>query len=282
MNDPVTKTFTATGPIDVQIDVPSGDIDIEAIPTDLVTVEVHAPEDAGVVVALNDGRLQITVPRPTGWLASWRAEAPHLRVVVPHGSSLRVHAVSAETHVRGSWRALILESQSGDIRISAECTTLAATSSSGDIDADHAPVGAVLRSGSGDLRVGHCASDASLSAGSGDVTVGSMTSGGSLKTGSGGVNVGTAGGEIALSTGSGDAHIQLFGAGRLTGRAGSGSILVGLPVGMPVWTDLRSNSGDVRSTLPPAGPPVDGQDHAEVRLVTGSGDISLVPQEVLR
>ena len=38
--------------------------------------------------------------------------------------AMRVHAVSAETHVRGSWRALILESQSGDIRISAACVVM--------------------------------------------------------------------------------------------------------------------------------------------------------------
>ena len=50
---------------------------------------------------------------------------------------------------------------------------------------------------------------------------------------------------------------------------------VGVPAGVPVWTDITTVSGEIRSNLTGAGEPRDGADHVEVRASTVSGDVVL-------
>jgi hypothetical protein len=44
---------------------------------------------------------------------------------------------------------------------------------------------------------------------------------------------------------------------------------------VPVWTDIATVSGEIRSNLTGAGKPEDGADHVELRAKTVSGDIVL-------
>jgi hypothetical protein len=55
----------------------------------------------------------------------------------------------------------------------------------------------------------------------------------------------------------------------------SGDIRLGIPDGTPVWTDISSSTGQVRSTLTPTGAPAEGQDHVRVRAKTVTGDVYL-------
>jgi DUF4097 and DUF4098 domain-containing protein YvlB len=63
--------------------------------------------------------------------------------------------------------------------------------------------------------------------------------------------------------------------GRLTAKNVSGDVRVGIPAGIPVWTDISSVTGSVRSDLDGAGEPSDGQDYIELRARTVSGDVYL-------
>ena len=47
------------------------------------------------------------------------------------------------------------------------------------------------------------------------------------------------------------------------------------PRGLPVWTDISTMTGQVRSDLESAGPPADGAPHLEVLARTMSGDVVL-------
>ena len=58
-------------------------------------------------------------------------------------------------------------------------------------------------------------------------------------------------------------------------KGASGDVRVGIPSGLPVWTDLSTVSGSIRSSLEGAGQPAEGQDHVELRAKTVSGDIVL-------
>jgi hypothetical protein len=66
-----------------------------------------------------------------------------------------------------------------------------------------------------------------------------------------------------------------MGVGQLTAKNVSGDIKIGVPAGIPVWTDITSTTGSVRSNLEGAGQPQDGQDFIELRARTVSGDIYL-------
>ena len=52
-------------------------------------------------------------------------------------------------------------------------------------------------------------------------------------------------------------------------------ISVRVRAGLPVWTDIHSLTGDVRSGLQSLGPPAEGDPYAELRLRTVSGDITI-------
>jgi DUF4097 and DUF4098 domain-containing protein YvlB len=82
-------------------------------------------------------------------------------------------------------------------------------------------------------------------------------------------------GDVSLSTASGDLTVDLMGTGQLAAKNVSGDIRVGVPGGVPVWTDISTLSGSVRSNLAGAGQPEEGQEFLELRAKTVSGDIVL-------
>jgi DUF4097 and DUF4098 domain-containing protein YvlB len=81
--------------------------------------------------------------------------------------------------------------------------------------------------------------------------------------------------DVSLSTASGDLVIDEMHRGQLAAKNVSGDIKVGIPAGVPVWTDISSMTGSVRSNLEGAGEPEEGQDFIELRAKTISGDVYL-------
>ena len=77
-----------------------------------------------------------------------------------------------------------------------------------------------------------------------------------------------------MSTGSGDLSSTAHrGQAHRQGRLGD--VQIGVPAGLPVWTDITTVSGDIRSGLEGVGQPEEGADHIELRAKTVSGDIVL-------
>ena len=111
--------------------------------------------------------------------------------------------------------------------------------------------------------------------GSGDVLVGTAGTRTVVRTGSGDLEVGDSLGTVTLTTGSGDLTVRHARGGRLSAKGGSGDVRVAVPRGLPVWTDISTMTGQVRSDLESAGPPADGAPHLEVLARTMSGDVVL-------
>ena len=114
-----------------------------------------------------------------------------------------------------------------------------------------------------------------MSTGSGDVEVGTADSQSVVKTGSGDLKVATANSDISLSTGSGDLTINAVRRGRVSVKGASSDVHIGIPSGTPVWADINTVTGSVRSNLESVGAPQEGQDHVELQARTVSGDIVL-------
>jgi len=188
---------------------------------------------------------------------------------------------------------LLVELGAGSVAVHASDIDSSRVRVEGDIGVELAAEPAVLETGSGSIRLGEAASDLRIKSGSGDVSVGSAartvvvsTGSGdvelgtthapvSVKTGSGGLRVNDAGSDVTLTTGSGDLEVTSAGRGRITGKGASGDVRIGIPAGVPVWTDISTVSGEIRSNLQGAGQPQDGADHVEVRAKVVSGDIVL-------
>ena len=58
-------------------------------------------------------------------------------------------------------------------------------------------------------------------------------------------------------------------------KGASGDVHIGIPAGIPVWTDITTVTGRIRSSSSGAGEPSRGPDHVEVRAKTVTGDIVL-------
>ena len=81
--------------------------------------------------------------------------------------------------------------------------------------------------------------------------------------------------EVLHVTESFDLDVEQAHKGRYVLKAASGDVRIGVAEGTPVWTDITTISGRVRSDLTPVGPPQEGQDHLEIRATSASGDITL-------
>ena len=125
------------------------------------------------------------------------------------------------------------------------------------------------------MSLGRVEAAVAVSTGSGDVEIGSADGPTVVKTGSGDLKVVDARNDVSLTTGSGDLVIGAAQRGRLTAKGASGDVQVGIRAGVPVWTDISTLSGEIRSSLRGAGEPQEGADHVELRAKTVSGDILL-------
>ena len=114
-----------------------------------------------------------------------------------------------------------------------------------------------------------------FSTGSGDVEVGTAHARTVVKTGSGDLKVVTANHDVSLSTGSGDLTVGSARRGRVSAKGASSDVRIGIPAGTPVWADLTTVTGKVRSDIESVGAPQEGQDHIELEARTVSGDIVL-------
>ena len=173
-------------------------------------------------------------------------------------------------------RTSCVKSGSGDVRIETSRGPSLVETGSGDIQVDHAQAELRVKSGSGDVELDHGGGAVAVSTGSGDVEIGTSDAAAVVKTGSGDLRVGEAHDDVEH----GHRQRRLR---RSTSRTAAGSpprarpatCAVGVPAGTPVWTDLTTVSGSIRSSLEGAGQPADGQDHVELRAKTVTGDIVL-------
>src|SRR6185503_20017800 len=99
------------------------------------------------------------------------------------------------------------------------------------------------------------------STGSGDVAIGTAAGPSVVKTGSGDLSVAESLTDVTLTTGSGDLVVSAARNGRVSARGASGDVRVGVPAGLPVWTDVSTVSGSLRSEIESAGEARAGEDH---------------------
>jgi hypothetical protein len=274
MSNNLDLTFDTPEPIDLYVENGRGLVDVTATDTTETTVRITGERAEEFDVRdLGDRIAIIAPPRSSGFFGKDpRAE---IVVEVPVASGLQAKVGSSDVATHGRFDDTRIESGSGDVALDVVDGSTEVKSGSGDVSAEHLAGDAVLKSGSGDLQVRRADSDLVLTTGSGDVRVEQAGGDLAVKTGSGDVVVGSVGGEVVFTTGSGDLVVSAVAAGRLTAKTGSGDVRIGVVAGTPVWTDVRTASGRLASTLPPTGEPAPDQPYLEVRATTASGDVTL-------
>ena len=235
------KTFDTPAPIDLYVELGSGDLDLRCDEVAQTTVDILGRNAEDVVVEQRGEQIVVLAPSKKMGFMVGLGSSDQLRVSVslPHGSRLTTKLGSADVTASG---------RLGDTRV---------------------------RTGSGAVRLDEVDGDAQLETGSGDVEIAAVHGELRIKSGSGDLRVREAGEDVALSTASGDLVVDTMRRGQLAAKNVSGDIQVGIPAGVPVWTDISSVTGSVHSNLQGAGQPAEGQDYVELRAKTVSGDVLL-------
>lgn len=265
--------FTTSHPVQLVAEIGKGSVQVVATATTETVVEITGRDADQVDVRQNGEQVSVVAPKQWGLLGG----ESRLDVVVtlPTGSALAVKTGSADVTVTGTIGRSQVKSGSGDVEVDTAEGPLVVETGSGAIRVEAARAELRTKSGSGDVLVVDAGASVVASTGSGDVQLWTTHGPVVVKTGSGDVKVGSAETDVTMTTGSGDLVVDTAHRGRLTAKGASGDVRVGVPAGVPVWTDISTVSGSIRSGLQGTGAPEDGADHVEIRAKVVSGDVVL-------
>lgn len=274
MSEYAEHTFETPEPVQLFVELGKGVIHVRAVETTTTQVRVQGREADQVRVDHHGRRITVVAPRQRSLFGG----DPSLQVDVflPEDSDVAVRSGSADVLVDGPIGSGQLRSGSGDVRIESLGGAGVVETGSGDVRVDAAHADLRIKSGSGEIALGRTAASLVISTGSGDVTVDHAAGPTAVKTGSGDLQVRESSTDVTLTTGSGDLTIGSAQRGKVNVKGASGDVRVGVPAGTPVWTDITTVTGDIRSSLTGTGEPAEGQAYVELRAKTVSGDIVLV------
>lgn len=266
--------FETHTPVRLFTEIGKGSVTVNATDTTETTVSIAGRDADQVVVAQDGDRITVVAPQLRGSFFG-HDNRLDVEVTLPTDSPVEIRTASADITVTGTVGGGRVKTGSGDVRIDTTGAPMVVDTGSGDVRVEHAHAELRVKSGSGTVILHDLAATSAVSTGSGDVKVGISRGPVVVKTGSGDLELREAEADVSLSTGSGDLVIGTARRGRLTAKGASGDIQVGIPAGIPVWTDISTVSGAIRSTLTGAGEPAPGAEHLEVRAKTVSGDVVL-------
>jgi DUF4097 and DUF4098 domain-containing protein YvlB len=269
------ETFDTPGEVTLDIRVPAGRIDIEAVAGTTTEIELDVRgSEVEAEALLDEARIELrevrgghevivhVEDRSWGGLRFWRKVDVRVAVRAPEGANVRCVTASADVQGRGRLGSLEAEAASGDI----DFDQLA-----GDVSA---------KAASGDVRLGSVVGAAAVNTASGDVELGRVGGEAVVKTASGDVGLEDAGGHVVVATASGDQRIAAVTAGRVDLKSASGDIEVGIRQGSNVWVDARAMSGNLSSEFElgdaPAEDDADDAPLVELKAASMSGDIEVV------
>lgn len=234
--------FACSGPINLDLRLAAGSVELYAEPRDTAAVEVapydnsDAARDAATQtrVELSGATLTIAAPEGSGWLLR---RSGRLRVTawVPAGSTARLRVASADVSGHGQWRDVKVNTASGDAYFEQVGGDLTVNTASGDVRAGTVGGRLTVKTASGDVAAQQVGGPVDVTSASGDVQLDEANADVRTKTASGNLRIGaTRQGTLRLNTVSGD-------------------ISIGVVSGTGVWLDLNTLSGKTRSDLTMGG-----------------------------
>lgn len=274
MNEPVHHQFETPAPIRLYVENGGGSVTLTAVDAGRTDVRIVGRHAADVAVTQSGDQVSVIAPRArAGFLGG--DQLLEMVIELPASSSVTVKAGSADVIATGFLEGAAVKSGSGDVVLDVLGGAVVVDTGSGDVRISEVADDLRVRSGSGDVLVGLTRASASVSTGSGDVHLDQSDGPVVVKTGSGDLEIADAHGDVAMTTGSGDTVIRVARSGRITSKAASGDVRIGIPSGTPVWTDITTVSGRVSSSVEGVGEPAEGAPYVELRATTVSGDIAL-------
>jgi hypothetical protein len=252
--------FTATGPVQAEIKLPAGSVNVAATKTSTITVTLLSASAAGerlieeTEVSFEAGSLAVRVPEKVRVRGN---PALDLRVGLPEGSRVTADTASADLLCSGELGGLRVKTASGDVNAGRVRGDVALSTASGDVR---------LADATGDVRVESASGDVVIERADGEIIV---------KTASGGVIVGEAGHSVTAGTANGDVRVDSIMTGLVDISSMSGDITLAVVPGATVYLDISTLSGRVSSELDSGAGAVD-EPELTLCCQTLSGDVRII------
>lgn len=276
-----SETYSTPGPLRLNLEIPSGEIEVETGSSDETHVELEAIANNDTIRDLVDNSRIELIPRGDGHEVVVEAKARHgifislsrgpdirfggpdvrLRITCPHGADLDVRTKSADLRARGEYGTVDIKTASGDLQLEKAKNSARIKTASGDVHIGEAEASLEVQSVSGDLHAGSVHGDIRAQLVSGDI------------------HVRDAGGSISTNTVSGDQRFEAVQRGRVELKAISGDVMVGVRSGCRVYVDANTVSGSTSSELElsdaPGPAPAEDAPLVELFVKTVSGDVRI-------
>jgi DUF4097 and DUF4098 domain-containing protein YvlB len=257
------ETFDTPGPLELNVRVPAGDVDLETIDGTETVVEISANSEIEDEARIElhpkrDGHeLLVVIEKKSGFFRSFREDV-RVRISSPPGADVDLSTASADVEARGDYGAAKVNTASGDVRFEHIAGDAQVNSASGDVNLDQVDGALTVNTASGDVEIRRIQGDGKVRAASGDISIEEADS------------------ALKVQTASGDVEVESVREGEVTLQTASGDIEVGIRQGSKLWIDARSMSGETTSELEIGDTPTDGEGpHVEVRATAMSGDIKV-------
>ena len=263
------KSFDVEGPVELDVRLTSGDIEVDPTAEGRVEIELIAHDEESQRL-VDNARIEINqhghrptvlvdVPQKRGFSISiFGRSGIECRIRCPHDSGLSVRTKSADISTRGTIGGLNVATASGDLDIDRVSGGVNIKSASSDFSAREVRGGVNIQTASGDID---------LSIAHGPVNVTSV---------SGDISIGEAYDNVNANSVSGDQDHGAVMQGIVAAHSVSGDVTIAVRRGSKAFLDCTTVSGDTTSELEltsdaPAG---DGP-LVEIRAKTVSGDIRI-------
>jgi len=264
------KQFEVSGPVEIDVRLVSGDIEIDPTLEGKVEVDLTGNDEESRAL-VEDARVElqehgtpklvIDVPQRRsgfGFGFLFGRQGVSCRVRCPERSTLTARTKAGEVTARGTLGAANVATASGEIEL------------------ERVDGGASLKSASGDVAVREVTGAANVQTASGDVGIDVARGPVTVATASGDVEIGEAYDDMSVNSVSGDQHHRAVVQGNVGAHSVSGDIVIGVRKGSRAWLDCNTVSGDTSSELEVTPNAPDGEGPlVEIRSKTVSGDIRI-------
>jgi len=266
------KTFEVTGPVELELRLASGEIEIDPSLDGRVEISLEAHDDesqrlideARVELQDHSERQRVIVDVPNrrgggfGFGLVFGRSGITCRVRCPEASLVSVKSKSADVLARGTIGGLSIQTASGDVEVDRVLDGLSVKSASGDVEAREIGGTTSIQTASGDIQI--------------DAARGRVT----IATASGDLRIGEAYDDVSANTVSGDQDHGAVMTGQVAAHSVSGDVRIGVRRGSRAYLDCNTVSGDTSSDLEPTPDAATGDGPlVEIRAKTVSGDIKI-------
>jgi DUF4097 and DUF4098 domain-containing protein YvlB len=263
------KTFEVQGPVELDVRLASGDIEVDPSAEGRVEVELVAHDEESQRL-IDNARIELNphghrptvlvdVPQKRGFSISiFGRSGIECRIRCPHDSGLAVRTKSADISTRGTLGGLNVATASGDLDIDRVSGGVNVKSASSDFTAREVAGGVNIQTASGDID---------LSIARGPVNVTSV---------SGDISIGEAYDNVNANSVSGDQDHGAVMQGIVAAHSVSGDVTIAVRRGSKAFLDCTTVSGDTTSELELTSDAPAGEGPlVEIRAKTVSGDIRI-------